>query len=53
MVKKLTTTIPPLRGPNPQGLNVPLKQVKTIQLEKLNDKIKRKQRKSILKKNEY
>ncbi len=36
MVKKLTTTIPPLRGPNPQGLNVPLKQVKTIKLEKLN-----------------
>ena len=53
MVKKLTTTIPPLRGPNPQGLNVPLKQVKTVRLEKLNDKIKRKQRKSILKKNEY
>ena len=36
MVKKLTTTIPPLRGPNPQGLNIPLKQVKTIKLEKLN-----------------
>ena len=36
MVKKLTTTTPPLRGPNPQGLNVPLKQVKTIKLEKLN-----------------
>jgi len=35
-MKKLTTTIPPLRGPNPQGLNVPLKQVKTIKLEKLN-----------------
>ena len=28
MTKKLTTTIPPLRGPNPQGLNVPRK--KTI-----------------------
>jgi hypothetical protein len=28
MTKKLTTTIPPLRGPNPQGLNVPGK--KTI-----------------------
>ncbi len=27
---------PPKRGPNPQGLNVPLKQVKTIKLEKLN-----------------
>jgi len=36
MVKKLTTTIPPLRGPNPQGLNVPLKQVKSFRLEKLN-----------------
>ena len=36
MVKKLTTTIPPLRGPNPQGLNIPLKQVKTVKLEKLN-----------------
>jgi hypothetical protein len=33
-MKKLTTTIPPLRGPNPQGLNVPLKQVKTIRSEK-------------------
>ena len=22
--------IPPLRGPDPQGLNVPLKQVKTV-----------------------
>jgi len=42
MVKKLTTTIPPLRGPNPQGLNVPLKQVKTIQLEKLNGRNKKK-----------
>ena len=28
MTKKLTTTIPPERGPNPQGLNVPVK--KTI-----------------------
>lgn len=27
-MKKLTTTIPPKRGPNPQGLNIPLKQVK-------------------------
>jgi hypothetical protein len=23
--------IPPLKGPNPQGLNVPIKQVKTIE----------------------
>ena len=29
--------IPPLRGPNPQGLNVPFKQVKTvINSEKIN-----------------
>ena len=27
--KKLTTTVPPKRGPNPQGLNIPLKQVRT------------------------
>ena len=33
--KRLTTTIPPKRGPNPQGLNIPLKQVKTIS-EKIN-----------------
>lgn len=25
---------PPKRGPNSQGLNVPLKQVKTVRLEK-------------------
>ena len=36
MVKRLTLTIPPLRGPDPQGLNIPSKQVKTIKLEKLN-----------------
>ena len=36
MVKKLTRTIPPKRGPNPQGLNVPLKQVKTANLENTN-----------------
>ena len=29
--------IPPLKGPNPQGLNVPLKQVKSVlKPEKLN-----------------
>jgi len=38
MVKRLTLTIPPLRGPDPQGLNIPSKQVKTIKLEKLNGK---------------
>jgi hypothetical protein len=36
MVKKLTTTIPPLRGPNPQGLNINYNTVKTVKLEKLN-----------------
>ena len=36
MTNKLTTTIPPKRGPNPQGLNIPLKQVKTIISEKIN-----------------
>ena len=36
-IKRLTLTIPPLRGPNPQGLNVPFKQVKTvINSEKIN-----------------
>jgi hypothetical protein len=28
MIKRLTRTVPPKRGPNPQGLNIPLKQVK-------------------------
>ena len=36
LTRKLTTTIPPKRGPNPQGLNIPLKQVKTITSEKIN-----------------
>jgi len=36
MTNKLTTTIPPKRGPNPQGLNIPLKQVKTILSENIN-----------------
>jgi len=32
-----TDLIPPKRGPNPQGLNVPTKQVKTIKnSEKIN-----------------
>jgi hypothetical protein len=34
MVTKLPRTVPPKRGPNPQGLNVPLKQVKTVRLNK-------------------
>jgi|TARA_R110000787_G_scaffold120007_1_gene230913 hypothetical protein len=32
--KRLTLTIPPKSGPTPQGLNVPLKQVKVINPEK-------------------
>jgi hypothetical protein len=35
MTKKLTTTVPPKRGPIPQ-LNIPTKQVKTITSEKIN-----------------
>ena len=34
--RKLTTTVPPKRGPNSQGLNIPTKQVKTIISEKIN-----------------
>jgi len=35
--KKLTTTVPPKRGPNPQGLNIPTKQVKNVIIsEKIN-----------------
>ena len=34
--KKLTTTVPPKRGPNPQGLNIPTKQGKTITSDKTN-----------------
>ena len=36
MNKRLTTTIPPKRGPNSQGLNIPTKQVKTTISEKIN-----------------
>ena len=36
LTKKLTTTIPPKRGPNPQGLNIPSKKVTTIISEKIN-----------------
>jgi len=40
-MKKLTTTIPPKRGPNPQGLKVPLKQVKTITKGKINGRYRK------------
>ena len=33
---KLTTTVPPKRGPQPQGLNIKDKKVTTITAEKLN-----------------
>ena len=33
-IVRLTRTVPPKRGPDPQGLNVPYKQVKTVKLEK-------------------
>jgi hypothetical protein len=35
-MKKITRTVPPLRGPNPQGLNVPNKKVTLINSGKLN-----------------
>jgi hypothetical protein len=35
-MKKLTRTVPPLRGPNPQGLNVPNKKVILVNPGKLN-----------------
>jgi hypothetical protein len=34
--KKLTTTIPPKSGPQPQGLNINYNTVKTVRLEKIN-----------------
>jgi len=41
-MKKLTTTIPPKKGPQSQGLNVPLKQVKLINSgKKYGNKIKK------------
>jgi hypothetical protein len=36
--KRLTLTVPPKSGPTPQGLNVPLKQVKVVRSEKNNGK---------------
>ena len=36
LTKKLTTTVPPKRGPNSQGLNIPTKQVTTTISEKTN-----------------
>ena len=53
MIKGKKFGQPPKSGPNPQGLNIGYNTVKTVKLEKINDKIKKKQGKSILKKNEY
>jgi len=37
MVKtKLTKTVPPKKGPNPQGLNIKNNTVKNVRLEKIN-----------------
>ena len=41
MTKKLTTTIPPERGPHPQGLNVPGKKtivIKNSEKKHVNDR---------------
>ncbi len=53
MIKGKKFGPPPKSGPNPQGLNIGYNTVKTVKLEKINGKIKKKQGKSILKKNEY
>jgi len=37
MIKKLTTTIPPLKGPCSQGLNIPDKKVRIVNPEKNNN----------------
>ena len=37
MTKKLTTTIPPLRVPNTQGLNIGYNTVTTIKSEKITN----------------
>jgi hypothetical protein len=50
MIKGKKFGPPPKSGPNPQGLNIGYNTVKTVKLEKINDKIKKKQGKSILKK---
>jgi|DEB0MinimDraft_6_1074348.scaffolds.fasta_scaffold14962_2 hypothetical protein len=33
---KLTTTVPPKSGPQPQGLNITYNTVKSVKLEKIN-----------------
>jgi hypothetical protein len=34
--KKLTTTVPPTSGPQPQGLNINYNTVKKVRTEKIN-----------------
>ena len=41
ITKKLTKTIPPKSGPQPQGLNLRYNTVKTVKLEKINNGIRR------------
>ena len=36
-LKRLTRTIPPLRGPNPQGLNIGYNTVRTVKSEKISN----------------
>ena len=35
-LSKLTSTVPPRRGPQPQGLNIQYNTVKTVKTEKIN-----------------
>ena len=37
MTKKLTTTIPPLKGPNSQGLNIPGKKIIIVKNSEKNN----------------
>jgi len=37
MIKRLTRTIPPKSGPNPQGLNISYNTVTTIKPEKITN----------------
>ena len=37
MTKKLTTTVPPLKGPNSQGLNVSGKRIITVENSEKNN----------------
>jgi hypothetical protein len=41
--KRLTLTIPPKSGPNPQGLNINYNTVKTVRTEKINGRDRKNQ----------